>query len=253
MNRFSLAALATVFLLSACQRQLSAPLAEPQLYPITAALDTIPSAAGTQEMEQTIASYSAQLEEVMSRVLAQVAAPLVKGQPESSLGNWTADLIAEAARDLFPDQPIAFAVQNYGGLRVGEIGIGPLIVSEIYELMPFDNELVLVEVTGTNLLDFVTHTLLDGGWPVSANLSAARRGQEVKVLLGGKPVDPTATYYIAVPDYVANGGDDSDMLVGKKQFPSGRMIRDLLIDYAGRSSTPISVGTDGSRIKIEDQ
>lgn len=251
MRYFPLPFLAVLLVCLSCHRPLGGPRLDPTLYTITVATDTLAPSAATERMTQTIGPYAEQLEGVMGRVLAEVAAPLVKGRPESSLGNWTGDLLAQAAADLFPDYPVAFAVQNYGGLRVSEIGTGPLLVAEMYELMPFDNELVLVEVTGRELHAFVNHLLLDGGWPVSANLSVVSRGQEVTVRIGGRPLDPAATYYVAVPDYVANGGNDADMLVGKKQIASGRMIRDLLIDYAGRSTTPISVVADGSRIKIE--
>ena len=138
--------LAAVLLLAGlgCARPLSHPVIQPQIYPIDADV-RVEDSPETETMRATIAPYAAQLDEAMNEVLAEVGAPLTKGQPESSLGNWTADLLLAAARDLFPDQKVAFAVQNYGGLRISEIGAGPLIVSEIYELMPFDNELVLVE------------------------------------------------------------------------------------------------------------
>ncbi|MBB4078095.1 2',3'-cyclic-nucleotide 2'-phosphodiesterase (5'-nucleotidase family) [Lewinella aquimaris] len=248
------ASLAVAFLLlGSCNRHLGEPAAAPQLYEISSAMGVDTAAPSITSMEATIQPYATKLEAVMNRVLAEVETPLLKGQPESNLGNWTADLLALAAHDLFPEYELAFAVQNYGGLRVSEIGAGPLLVSEIYGLMPFDNELVLVEVTGADLRAFVTHTLLDGGWPVSANLRAERQGTEVTMTVDGKPVDDTQTYYIAAPDYVANGGSDSAMLVGKRQISSGKMIRDLLIEYAGKSQGPISVGSDGQRIKISNQ
>ena len=108
-------------------------------------------------------------------------------------------------------------------------------------------------MNGEELVAFVDHTLADGGWPVSEGLSAVRSAGTVTVRIDGAPVDPAATYYIAVPDYVANGGNDAAMLVGKRQFPSGRMIRDLLIEYAGKSTAPIEVVPDGSRIQIDNR
>ena len=233
-----------------CGRPLTPPVTQPQFYAITEATVVDSSATAVAEMEATIAPYRAELETVMNRVLADIAVPLTKGQPESSLGNWTSDLVLAAARDLFPDRHVSFAVQNYGGLRVAEIAAGPLIVSEVFELMPFDNELVLVELTGEELLAFVAHTLSDGGWPVSEGLEAVRENGTVTVRVEGRPVDPAATYYVAVPDYVANGGSDSFMLVGKPQYGSGHKIRDLLIDYAGRATAPIEVRSEGRRVKL---
>jgi 2',3'-cyclic-nucleotide 2'-phosphodiesterase (5'-nucleotidase family) len=224
---------------------------QPQHYEIGALIDTSAGGNLVDEMRATIAPYAAALSESMNRVIGQVALPLTKGRPESTLGNWTADLLEQAATDLFPDKVIAFAVQNYGGLRVVEIGTGPLTVSELYELMPFDNELVVVKVTGSELRQFVEHTLADGGWPVSQGLSVVESTKGLfDISIRGEPLATEQTYYLAVPDYVARGGDNSAMLVEKQQYPSGRMIRDLLIEYAEKSTTPISATSDGSRIKF---
>ncbi|PPK86446.1 5'-nucleotidase-like protein [Neolewinella xylanilytica] len=238
--------------LTGCQRPIGQPAVQPQYYVVTAAIEPDSTDISASRVADLIAPYSVQLEDAMNRVVAEVALPLVKAQPESPLGNWTADLLLAAARDLFPDYEVAFAVQNYGGLRISEIGPGPLRVYNLYELMPFDNELVLVEVTGSELTEFVSHILAEGGWPVSEGLAATRRGTTVEIMVGGQPVVDDRIYYLAVPDYVANGGNDSEMLTEKRQIPSGRMIRDLLIDYAAKANGPISVKSNGSRIKILD-
>ncbi|MCP9235321.1 5'-nucleotidase C-terminal domain-containing protein [Lewinella sp. JB7] len=235
-----------------CHRKLGSPEVAPELYSITDSVGVDTSTTLIRSMQATIRPYASQLDTLMNRVLAEVRLPLLKGQPESSLGNWTADLIARAAEELFPDHTVAFAVQNQGGLRVTEIGTGPLLVSELYALMPFDNELVLVALTGTELREFMKHTLNDGGWPVSDRLRAERRGSEINLWVDGQPVADNEVYYVAMPDYVANGGSDAAMLVGKPQIGSGRLIRDLLIEYAARSAGPIAVVPDGSRTKISD-
>ncbi|WP_157975901.1 5'-nucleotidase C-terminal domain-containing protein [Lewinella sp. IMCC34191] len=247
-----LTVLSFCLLLAGCQRPLGPAAIQPQFYAITAAIEPDSTEGVATRVAGIIDPYADQLSEAMNRVIGEVALPLVKAQPESSLGNWTADLLLTAARDLFPDYDIAFAVQNYGGLRIAQIGSGPMRVNDIYELMPFDNELVLVEVTGREMTDFVKHTLTDGGWPVSEGLVAIRSRDGMDIRVQGKEVDDEATYYLAVPDYVANGGNDAAMLLDKRQIGSGKMIRDLLIEYAGKTQGPISVESDGSRIKIMD-
>ncbi len=213
--RYLLSALTLLALAGGCRSTVGPAVVQPQFYAITGQQSDSSAAVQSQAIAATIAPYSAQLAERMNRVLADVSLPLTKGQPESSLGNWTADVLLAAARDLFVDYPVAFAVQNYGGLRLSEIGTGPLTVSELYELMPFDNELVLVELDGATLQAFIAHMLADGGWPVSEGLSISRRGVQTTILVQGHPIDPGTTYYVAAPDYVANGGDDAAMLVGR--------------------------------------
>ena len=248
MNVGRLPLVALWLLVLSCGSQPGAPLVQPQRYVVDRVLDT--ATVSEQVMAATIAPYRDQLTDIMNRELAVVATPLVKGRPESSLGNWTADLLKQAASDLFPDTQISFAVQNYGGLRIGEIGAGPLTVSEIYELMPFDNELVVMALTGRQLREFVEHTLNDGGWPVSEGLSVVQDAGGMHLRVAGADLVEQQTYYVALPDYVANGGNDASMLATLPQLHSGRLIRDVLIEYAGRSTGPISVVPDGSRIKL---
>ena len=237
---------------TACQRPLGAPAVQPRYYSVSAEIEPGQPSPEGAAVAATIAPYAAQLEEQMNRVIAEVATPLTKDRPESSLGNWTADLLLRAARDLFPDRSVAFAVQNYGGLRVSEIGAGPLLVSEIFELMPFDNELVLVELDGASLLALAEHMADAGGWPVSEGVSVTRGGERPEqVLVDGRAVVTDQTYYVAMPDYVANGGDEAAMLAGRPQLASNRLVRDLLIDYAGRTVGPITATTDGSRFKLD--
>ena len=246
-----LCGLALLFVLG-CRAPLGSPAVQPRIYNIDDTHDPGKTAsAQVQGMEQLIAPYKAQLDDQMNRVLAEVGRPLTKGSPESPLGNWTADLTYNAARTAFPDRTIAFAALNPGGLRVQEIGKGPLLVSEVYELMPFDNELVLVDLSGAEVKAFVNHMANKGGWPVSSALSVDRRDGKLTALLNGEAFDPAARYLIAVPDYVANGGSDSAMLVGKPQVKSGQRLRDLWIAGAERTGGTIDVRTDGKRFRLD--
>ena len=203
------------------------------------------------EVEATIAPYREQLGAEMNRVVAQVARPLTKRSPEGSLGNFVADLTYAAAVDAFPKREVAFAIQNSGGLRVSTIDQGPLLVSQLYELMPFDNELVLVQLAGTQVRELVEHIVGKGGWPVSEQLRVEQTGEGLTILLNGQPLDDTAaTYYVATNDYVAGGGDDTDVLARAPQEKSGRLVRDVLIEYAGRATAPIDVTSPQGRIVL---
>lgn len=242
--------IAFVLLGFGCRAPLSAPSVQPHFYTITDQQDKKEAGPQVQKMLETIAPYKAQLDEKMNRQLAVVETPLKKGQPESTLGNWAADLLARAAEATYPDRDIAFATMNQGGIRVSEIGTGPLIVSEIYEMMPFDNELVLMTLTGEELTQFIGHIASSGGWPVSDGLSVTEQAGGLTIRIGGQPLNPTANYYVALPDYVAGGGSDSSMLPGKPREDSGLLIRDLLVTYASQSTGPINIKTEGKRMKL---
>jgi 2',3'-cyclic-nucleotide 2'-phosphodiesterase (5'-nucleotidase family) len=233
-----------------CRAPLSAPTVQPRFYSVSDKLEADQAGTQVQSMVSTIAPYKAQLDAKMNRQLATVKTPLKKGQPESTLGNWVADLFAEAAAGSFPDRDIVFATLNQGGIRVSGIGAGPLLVSEIYELMPFDNELVLMELNGKVFKEFISHIANNGGWPVSTGLSVNATSGGLDIKVGGKTIDPNKVYTVALPDYVANGGSGTSMLKQLPKIKSGLLIRDLLIEYAEKITSPISIKVEGKRMKL---
>lgn len=245
---------AALLFATGCRPALEAVTVQPQLYNITKeqALTQVQGEdEKAAEVAALIAPYRAKLEETMNRQLATIVTPLKKASPECNLGNWMADLLHTAGKDVFPGKTIAFSTANHGGLRVQEIGAGPLLVSEIYELMPFDNQWVALELSGTEMTEFINHIANSGGWPVSKELNVSKGSDgKLKILISGKKVAPKEKYLVAMPDYVANGGGNSTMLKGKAQLASNQLMRDLLIKYAGKITSPIDVKASGKRMNI---
>ena len=103
-----------------------------------------------EAVNEIIAGYQADLDAQMEEVIGQCASdiawssPLVRTQ-ESPLGN----LAADALRD-YCDADIA--IQNGGGIRAG-LTAGDVTVGDIFAMLPFDNKVTLVEVTGQTVWD----------------------------------------------------------------------------------------------------
>lgn len=230
---------------SSCQSYYQASKTENLSRPINPEIDTKGSSTAN-EVASIIDPYQEKLVAKMEEVIAQNPITMEKAQPESRLGNWVAGLTYIAGKEAFPNLDIAFAVQNYGGIRVKALAAGPVTVGEIYELMPFDNELVAVELNGFVLQEFIDHMAADGGWPISEQLRfRIEADKAVDVSIQGEPIAFNRNYIIVLPDYVANGGSDSKMLIDRQQYPSGQLIRDLLIDYTRKIEGPIKVKLDG--------
>lgn len=188
------------------------------------------------EIAAIIAPYKESLDAEMNFVIGQVASRLEKRKPESTLCNWVADAIMEMASSRF-DQPIDFAVQNYGGIRIGSISPGPLTKGKIFELMPFDNLVSIVEVPGIYVDSLLNRFASSGGWPVSKELRFQISNRKpLSVMISGKPFDLTKTYTIAMPDYIANGGDNMHFLKGLVRTDLDYLIRDALIEFAEKES-----------------
>lgn len=180
---------------------------------------------------EVIAPYKEEMAKEMNSVIGEMAKMLTKAQPESTLGNWVADLVHEKCED-YTKQKIDFAVLNYGGLRITSIPKGPVTKGKIFELMPFDNVLVVLEIKGSELPELFNHIAANGGWPVSKQIEmTGHRNKAVDLRINGRKVDNDRVYTFATNDYIANGGDKCTFLKDKKQIATGVLFRDAILQY----------------------
>lgn len=154
---------------------------------------------------------------------------LTKKQPESALGNFMADGMKAMAEKKF-NKKIDIAFVNYGGIR-SYLPKGDITAGMIYELMPFDNLIVLQEVKGDVLQQYLDKMAARDGWPVSGLQMGIKDKKAVNILIGNQPFSKTTTYLVANSDYIANGGDGCDMLRGIEQININYLFRDALIEY----------------------
>lgn len=178
-----------------------------------------------------IAPYKSSLDEEMDVVIGYCKEELTKGKPESTLGNWVSDLLVERS-SYYTDEAVDFAVQNYGGLRISSVSAGPITVGKIYELMPFDNLIVILKMRGDSLMRFFDHMAYSNGWPISHQVRyVIENGKATNVTIHGQPVVPTQLYSVALPDYIANGGNHCEFLANAEgRIDMEYLVRDAIID-----------------------
>jgi 2',3'-cyclic-nucleotide 2'-phosphodiesterase (5'-nucleotidase family) len=177
-----------------------------------------------------IEPYKLQLDKTMNDVIGYCDEELTKGKPSSNLTNWFADVLLDETQKLVTDR-LDFAVQNYGGIRVPVLAKGDVTVGKIYELMPFDNVMYILELKGSTVKHFFDRMAESGGWPVSRTISfEIAYGKAKNIRIHGIPIDTNAVYNAAIPDYIANGGDNMDFLKDAKTNNTGALIRDMLIN-----------------------
>lgn len=125
-----------------------------------------------------------------------------------TLVNLIADIIAEEGGQLV-GKKVDMAIMNKGGLRC-DIPAGDITEGKIMEMLPFDNKIVVMEISGKDLLDAFDSMARRRGEGISKTAFAPIDSSQRKcsdVTVGGKPVDPDRTYLVATVDYVATGGD----------------------------------------------
>lgn len=199
--------------------------------------------------------YKVNLEKDMSRVIGYASEQMEKDKPESLLTNFLGDLLLDEANQYFTEAgktPVAgLSYFNYGGIRT-YLPKGDITVGNIFELMPFENELVLLRLKGADVKSFLDVIAGHGGDSLGGVRFTISGGKAADIFIGGKPFDVNSEYWMATNDYVAGGGDDMAMLKNRTEMiTTGKLIRELIIKHLEKmkaGNQTISSKLDG-RIK----
>jgi len=174
-------------------------------------------------------SMNKDLAPIMGRVVGRASAALTRSrQGEASLGDWVADAMKAAV-----GADIAF--QNAGGLRA-DLASGDVTVGGIYEVMPFDNTVETVTLTGAQVLEVLEHGVSPTNCVQLAGLRLTYdpdrpRGERVAEALmpNGKRIDMAARYKVAMNDFMAQGGDGfTTFAQGPDLTNRGVLVRDAM-------------------------
>jgi 5'-nucleotidase len=142
-------------------------------------------------------------------------------------------MVAEAVR---ADEGAQMAVVNAGGLRA-DLRAGPLTYGALYEMFPFENYLVVLDVTGREATAFINALGGSGhGYPQTAGLSLRGwPGAYELIDAGGVPLDPNKHYQLATFDFLLHGGDGTQAVVQKlspaQVIRVGANVRDVISEY----------------------
>lgn len=198
-----------------------------------------------------VEKYKVDLDAQMNQILSHTSEDLIKAQPASNLGNMMADVMYDYYAK--QNQAVDIAISNQGGIRVPSISKGSLTMRDAYELMPFDNQIVMLEIPGSVLQELIQHISNFGGWPISQAEVTINSEREVQsIYIQGEPLDINRIYRLATHDYIASGGDQCSFLTDYEMIRSEKLLRDAIIEYW--KSFPTSIPIDNQkRIRYEDE
>jgi 2',3'-cyclic-nucleotide 2'-phosphodiesterase (5'-nucleotidase family) len=128
-----------------------------------------------------------------------------------------------------------FCVLNNGGLRAS-LPQGEILIRNIFELMPFDNEVVIVTMTGDQVKPVFQYIADKKGVPMSGIRLKIGMGDNSicsygEVTVGGEKFDETKTYRLVTSDYLAGGGDSMGFFSKGVINTTSVKIRDAIIGY----------------------
>ncbi len=205
-------------------------------------------------IHQQILPYQKKIQDSMNQQLAEVVEPLIKETPEGNLGNFACDALFKKHVDYLndPTTKADFVLLNNGGLRTN-VPAGNLTTGKIFELMPFDNELVIVTLDSIGMLQLLDFIAKKGGMPVSQLKLKIQNNSATEVIIGSELLNHQKNYKVLTSDYLVNGGDNMVFFKNSIQkIQLKKLIRTALIEYCldeSKKGNKISSIKDG-RIQL---
>ena len=226
--------------LSSCgHRPLRVLDATTEAIPVNGSADIIQDADYVAEL----APIKEGIEREMNVQLGYAPEDLWVDAPECPMLNWASDALWEAAKQAY-DGRVDIAIVNMGGMRCAW-SAGPITKGNVFELMPFDNQLVVLTLKGEDVLALCESFAQYGGQGVAGMRVKIVNGQVAQVMIGGKALNTKALYTVATSDYLAGGADHMDALTRYVDYwNSDLVIRDLYLD-AVREQDTIRAAVDG--------
>ncbi len=198
--------------------------------------------------------YQVELQAALGETVGESTTSILRGATrtvESEMGNFVAD----SMRTYYPE--VDFAFQNAGGLRA-DIDQGPITLEEVYAVLPFNNTLVTMNLTGAQVEQVLEEgansqygTVQVSGltWAYDADAPFGDRVTRV-TLPDGTPIDPNATYKIATNNFMATGGDQFITLTkGTNTTDTQTNLVDTVVRYLELNS-PVDPQVEG-RLTVE--
>lgn len=190
------------------------------------------------EVESIVKPYRDSMSVAMERIIGFAPMPMEASKPESALSNLVADVVLWAAGDngigTYRVADVHLALMNIKGIR-SSLNDGNITVRDIYAVLPFENEIVIVGLKGNKVRELFQYMASQNGDGLAGGSFYLIDGKAEQLMVGGQPIDNNKVYGVAVNDYMANGGDGYNVLSENEwRVHTTIKLRDALIGYIER-------------------
>jgi 5'-nucleotidase / UDP-sugar diphosphatase len=201
-----------------------------------------------EKVAQMVGKYNEMIETEFSKVVGETTVDLTRDPvAESNIG----DLLCDAMREATGADIV---LQHGGGIRA-DLLRGKIRLNEVYTVLPFDNFLVLMNLSGDQILRLLEQSgslkgkiLQVAGMTVVFDLTKPAGARIVKASVGGAALDAARDYRVATNDFLAAGGDGFTGFTEGRDVVHGDLLSEVLVDYL-RNHSPVSYQVD-SRISF---
>ncbi len=210
-------------------------------YEVLSLLEEPTEAARVEQVDELCAALVSATEVSMNEVVGELTIPLERAR-SSTESSGAGNLIADAMREHF-DADCAF--QNRGGIRCN-LPKGPVTRRDLFELLPFGNHPVLLELEGVHLegtlrqaVEGTAHTGLEVSG-LTLEVSSGDAPKLLGVLVGGERLDPERLYSVVTNNFLAEGGDNYLMLGEAKSVTHDQILMRTLLErqFEGEALAP---------------
>ncbi|MDC6364966.1 MULTISPECIES: 5'-nucleotidase C-terminal domain-containing protein [Flavobacteriaceae] len=195
-------------------------------------------------IESFIMPYRNRINQVLDSTLAYAPEPLLldDGKRNTSMGNFMADVVFEETAPIFKKQTgndLDFVVLNRGGIR-SIISTGDVNARTAYEVMPFENYIAVVELSGSAVRELINFLCSASRVHPIAGMQIIldKKGGLESVNIQGKPFDENRSYFVATSDYLVQGGPSigffNEIL---STTDTGYLLRNAIIDHFKKIDT----------------
>lgn len=209
------------------------------------------SIKASDSIENFVVPYRKRIDAVLDSALAYAPLTISKTDDKynTTAGNLLADIVLSEAEPIFKSltgEDIDFVLLNHGGIR-SIIPMGKVTARSAYEVMPFENSIVVAKLSGKSVQNLVLY-LRDFGQPhpISGLQVVLDQENEINsIRVQGKPLNENHSYNVATSDYLLNGGDDMVFFKdAEKVTQIDYKIRNAMIDYFNKVDTIAPVVDD---------
>jgi 5'-nucleotidase len=216
--------------------------------------------AKDERQTRLIAKYDALSAPIANRVVGSAAADITRAANpagESALGDVIADaqLAATAPTD-FGGAVVAF--MNPGGIRA-DILAGDVTYGELFTVQPFNNVMTVKTMTGDMIRRLLEQQFeiaspprilqVSEGFTYSYDMTQPPGSRVSNIAIGGTPISMTASYRVAMNNFLADGGDGFTVFREGTDQLGGEIDLDVLVRYFMENS-PVAPGPQNRITKL---